>query len=113
MAAASRWGGSGMQGLRPPVGFGHGLLAQPTKLSPPQAGTFPSHPPAGKPPCSPCLQALELRRNPYSWSRVANMLYVDSPAGVGLSYYGECGSRCWPERHWRKSGGPALPPVAQ
>ncbi|KAL4430952.1 hypothetical protein ABPG75_006208 [Micractinium tetrahymenae] len=33
------------------------------------------------------LQELELRRNPYSWSRVANMLYVDSPAGVGLSYY--------------------------
>lgn len=29
---------------------------------------------------------LPLRRNPFSWSASAHILYIDSPAGVGLSY---------------------------
>ena len=33
-------------------------------------------------------QELELSVNPYSWSEAASVLYVDSPAGTGLSYSG-------------------------
>ena len=31
-------------------------------------------------------EGLSITRNVGAWSQVANMLYLDSPAGVGLSY---------------------------
>lgn len=37
-------------------------------------------------------QELELRDNPHTWAQAASVLYVDSPAGVGMSYYG---GRLW------------------
>ncbi len=35
---------------------------------------------------NPEVQDVVLTRNPHSWSKAAHILYVDSPAGTGLSY---------------------------
>eukprot|EP01128_Nolandella_sp_AFSM9_P002197 TRINITY_DN12581_c0_g1_i1.p1 TRINITY_DN12581_c0_g1~~TRINITY_DN12581_c0_g1_i1.p1 ORF type:complete len:442 (-),score=83.34 TRINITY_DN12581_c0_g1_i1:52-1377(-) len=37
-------------------------------------------------PFKPSYGEYDLEENPYSWNRIANVLYIEAPAGVGFSY---------------------------
>jgi len=52
------------------------------------------------------LEDVELRDNAFAWNQRANMLYIDSPAGTGLSYSEDEGD---PPR--ARARAPARPPA--